>query len=162
VHDVDIVADLLADGGSFARTQGFHQWPVRFSNTFLQEPIERGETFLGLLDDKAVATFNLSATDASCWGLDDGTSGYLHRLAVSRTVRGRMPGFSVGGLVLDWAQRYFAELGRPSLRLDTLISNFRLRAWYEAQGFVHQGESQVRPWQSTTEDDTVTIALYQR
>ena len=46
----------------------------------------------------------------------------------------------LGAVILGWAARIARQQGREALRLDCVASNGRLRAYYEAAGFVHRGD----------------------
>jgi ribosomal protein S18 acetylase RimI-like enzyme len=156
-EDLEVVLDLLSDGASYARRQGIEQWPRRFPEELIRAGIERGEVIVGTIDDVAVATLSLMWTDHASWGEVADDAGYVHRLAVSARHRGG----SLGPRLLDWAQAETTRTGRDLLRLDCLAGNARLRRWYEALGFRHQGDREVCTAPGAA-SPTVEISLYQR
>ena len=82
---------------------------------------------------------------------------YVHRMAVRRSAAG------LGAVILDWAADVARGQGRAALRLDCVASNRRLRAYYEAAGFVHRGDATVggAPGQRLDEGQTV-VSRYER
>jgi GNAT superfamily N-acetyltransferase len=127
--------DLLAvldEAAGWLRAAGIDQWPDRFESAWVEPAVERGETWLARLDGVVAGTITLDWDDP-LWSDLDGTAGYVHRMAVSRSAPG------LGATLLDWAAATSRALGCAQLRLDCVSSNDRLRTYYESRGFRHHG-----------------------
>ncbi|MFJ9038505.1 GNAT family N-acetyltransferase [Streptomyces sp. NPDC102406] len=87
-----------------------------------------------------------------------GSSVYVHRMAVCRRAAG------LGALMLDWASDAARLSGAATLRLDCVRANTRLRAYYEARGFVHRGDVTVggAPGQREGEGPVTWVSRYER
>ena len=129
------VSDILSDASRWVRCNGIDQWPERFPDQLIAGGIARGEVYLALDDGMAVGTLTLQWDDPRFW--DEGNdAGYVHRLALVSSHRGRGHGYEL----LDWAQSQIAAAGRRYLRLDCGAENTALRNYYEAAGFEHRGD----------------------
>jgi GNAT superfamily N-acetyltransferase len=132
--DIEVVLAVLADAAAWLRSTGIEQWPDRFPIGWVMPAIERGETWLGEVNDQAVGTLVVHWDDPIFWAGYPADAGYLHRLAVRR------PGTGQGGELLRWAERHSAGNGKSFLRLDCVAWNARLRAYYEGAGYTHVGD----------------------
>jgi ribosomal protein S18 acetylase RimI-like enzyme len=141
------VVGVLSEAASWLRSRGIEQWPAPFPPEPVEASIARGETYLARLAETVVGTITLRWEDPAFWGEQPPVAGYVHAIAVRREFAG------LGPQLLDWAGEQIAAAGRELLRLDCRIENVRLRAYYEALGFVHRGD--------TTVDDFRT-SLYER
>lgn len=99
--------------------------------------IDAGHTWLVLRDGQVAGTVTLDwddplRADASA------AAGHPHRLAVHRWAAG------LGPRILAWTAATALAHDRPLLRPGCVASNARLRGCYEAHGFVHHGDVQVR------------------
>lgn len=133
--DIDDVLAVLNDAAAWLRASGLTQWPERFKPEWIEPAIESGELWLARLDGEAAGTITLDWDDP-LWEGVEGTAGYVRRVAVRRTASG------LGVALLDWAAATAGALGCAYLRLDCVSSNSRLRTYYEARGFTHQGDVQ--------------------
>lgn len=152
--DLTSVLDLLGDGAARARSAGFDQWPARFDADLVAGDIDRSQVLVVRVGASLVATCTLHLSDLRTWGPDDGTAGYVHRLAVAASHRGQ----GLGLRLLDRAQGELVSGGRRLLRVDCLAVNASLRRWYEGAGFVHQGDRYARAGAYRR----VWMSLYQR
>jgi hypothetical protein len=77
-------------------------------------------------------------------------------------VRRSAPG--LGSVILGWAAGVARQQGREALRLDCVASNRRLRAYYEAAGFVHRGDVTVAgaPGQRLDEGPVTVVSRYEQ
>lgn len=132
------VLDVLTEVATWLEARGVHQWPTPFQASWLEPAIARGETWLVRADDRLAATVTLTWSD-DCWSDLPCDAGYVHRLAVRRG----WPG--LGAVILQWARGETQRQGRSMLRLDCVADNQFLRAYYENEGFHHQGDVQVTP-----------------
>ena len=133
----DELADVLAvldEASAWLSGRGVVQWPPRFKPKWVEGGLARGETWLVLVGGDLAGTVTLDWADP-LWDDVGGTAGYVHRMTVRRWAAG------IGAHVLDWASAVVRRNGRDLLRLDCVASNARLRAYYEAGGFVHRGDA---------------------
>jgi GNAT superfamily N-acetyltransferase len=130
------VLRVLDEAAAWLRARGIEQWPARFEFSWVRGSLMRGETWLVEVDGLVSATVTLDWSDA-VWAGIPGDAAYLHRMAVRRRSSG------LGRVILAWAAGVAREHGRQALRLDCVASNERLRAYYEAAGFVFRGDAEV-------------------
>jgi ribosomal protein S18 acetylase RimI-like enzyme len=156
--DVAAVLGLLTAGARYAQSHGVDMWPDRFADEVLHGDIERGELYVGLVDDAVVATLTYTFVDVAVWGPDDGRASYVHRLAVSAERRGS----GLGAQLLAWAGETGLDRGRALLRLDTLHENARLRAWYEGSGFIHVRDRDIDVPPGAASRPQLRVSLYER
>ena len=151
------VLSVLNEAASWLHAHGIDQWPARFEAAWVGQAIAQGETWLVLVSGDIAATLTLDWSD-TIWSDIPGTAGYLHRMAVRRWAAG------LGGVLLRWAADATLAHGRSALRLDCVASNGRLRAYYEAAGFVHCGNVMVggTPGQRLDEGPVTLVSRYQR
>ena len=92
------------------------------------------------------------------WDDLPGAAVYVHRMAVRRSAAG------LGVVILGWAAGVARQQGGESLRLDCVASNGRLRAYYEAAGFVHRGDATVAgaPGQRLDEGPVTVVSRYEQ
>ena len=154
--DLDQLIELLDDVSAWLRGRGIAQWPAHFSIDWLAPAVAGGETWLAHVDGRLAGTVTLSWSDP-LWP-DDGAAGYVHRLAVRRDAAG------LGRRLLDWAAAITIGAGRDRLRLDCVAWNQRLRDYYEAAGFAHCGDSEVRgaPGQRAATGSVTVVSRFER
>lgn len=70
----------------------------------------------------------------------------------------------LGAAILGWAAGVARERGLDALRLDCVASNDRLRAYYEAAGFIHHGDATAAgaPGQRLDHGPVTVVSRYQR
>lgn len=135
--DVEGVLDLLGEAASWIRVStGIDQWPQRFPRQFVADLVDEGGVYVMLDAEQLVATLCLQWADSMFWPNADDEALYVHRLVVKRSHAGR----GIGEQLLAWAAELAAGAGRSYLRLDCMTENTRLRRYYEALGFHHQGD----------------------
>ena len=73
-------------------------------------------------------------------------------------------GNTLSGVINITFSLYNAQQGGESLRLDCVASNGRLRAYYEAAGFVHRGDATVAgaPGQRLDEGPVTVVSRYEQ
>jgi GNAT superfamily N-acetyltransferase len=152
---IDDVLSLLDEAAAWLRARGVSQWPDRFEPSWVDGAISRGETWLVRVDAALSGTVTLDWVDP-IWS-DDGAAAYVHRMAVRRQAAG------LGAVILGWAADAARQHGREALRLDCVASNVRLRAYYEAAGFVHHGDVTVAgaPGQRLDTGPAVLVSRYE-
>jgi GNAT superfamily N-acetyltransferase len=151
------VLDVLNDAAAWLAQQGIRQWPARFQSSWIEAAIHHGETWLVTLGDTVAGTITLDWADP-IWNDTDGSAGYVHRMAVRRSVSG------LGTVILSWARDTARRHGRHALRLDCVASNHRLRTYYETAGFVHRGDVAVggAPGQRLPHGPTTLVSRYEQ
>lgn len=154
---VDDVLTILDEAARWLQIRGVSQWPPRFEPSWVAGAIGRGETWLIRLGATICATVTLDGAD-SVWDRLPGRALYVHRMAVRRRSAG------LGAVILAWAAGVARERGLESLRLDCVASNDRLRAYYEAAGFIHRGDATVAgaPGQRLDEGPVTVVSRYER
>lgn len=155
------VGDVLAvldEAAAWLRGRGVGQWPSRFERSWVEGAVQRGETWLAMVGGTVSGTVTLDLSDPVWDGVPRAAALYVHRMAVRRSAAG------LGAVILDWAAGAARRQGREALRLDCVASNGRLRAYYEAAGFVHRGDVPVAgpPGQRLDEGPVTVVSRYER
>lgn len=155
--ELGLALGILDEAATWLRARGIEQWPRRFSPTWLEGPLARGEIWLAWCTGTAMATFRLATSDAA-WPDDAADARYVHSLAVRR------PAAGLGAQLLAWMAATAGQEGGRRLRLDCVAGNLRLRRYYEALGFVHVSDATVHgpPGDRSVEGPSVTVSLYER
>ncbi|MFY7069688.1 GNAT family N-acetyltransferase [Nocardiopsis changdeensis] len=130
---IDEVLEVLDEAAAWLGARGIDQWPPRFDAEWVAGAVSRGETWLVGAGGEVAGTITLDWDDP-LWSDLGGAAGYVHRMAVRRRAAG------LGSVMLGWASGAARRHGAEALRLDCVASNARLRAYYEARGFVHRGD----------------------
>lgn len=99
----------------------------------LRDRLESQEVYLARRDATLIGTVTLQWSDSEVWGERgmDGSAGYVHGIAIRRSVGG----MSVGDRLLQWVVERIRERGRNVARLDAMASNRALCRYYEERGF---------------------------
>lgn len=133
--DTEAVLALWKDAANWLRRRGIHQWrPEMFEPDEISNWRESGAELVVARDGEGT----LAGTVIVCWRdpflweeLDDGSAGYIHRLAVNRTLAGH----GIGVRLLRWAEERIAAEGKRLVRLDCMADNPRLNRYYEDQTY---------------------------
>jgi GNAT superfamily N-acetyltransferase len=153
---LDDVLAVLDEAAAWLQGRQVAQWPPRFEPSWVEGAIGRGETWLVRVGETISGTVTLDQADPGWDGLP-GRALYVHRMAVRR------PAAGLGSAILGWAADVARERGRAALRLDCVASNGRLRAYYEAAGFVPCGDVTVAgaPGQRLDEGPVTVVSRYE-
>lgn len=153
----DVLA-VLDEAAGWLQQCGVRQWPPRFELAWIEGPIQRGETWLVSVGGTVSGTVTLDRSDRLWDDVPSAAALYVHRMAVRRSAAG------LGAVILGWAADAAFRLGFEALRLDCVASNARLRAYYEAAGFVHCGDARVAgaPGQRLNEGPLTVVSRYQQ
>jgi hypothetical protein len=153
---VDEVLTVLDEAAAWLKGRGVGQWPGRFERSWVEGAVRRGETWVAVAGGEVRGTVTLDHGDP-VWDDLPGAAVYVHRMAVRRSAAG------LGAVILGWAAGIARQQGRESLRLDCVASNGRLRAYYEAAGFVHRGDVTVAgaPGQRLDEGPVTVVSRYE-
>jgi GNAT superfamily N-acetyltransferase len=155
-RQLDDVLAVLDEAAAWLHGRQVAQWPPRFEPSWVEGAIGRGETWLVQVGAAIGGTVTLDLADP-VWDGFPGRALYVHRMAVRRRAAG------LGAVILGWAAGIARERGRESLRLDCVTSNERLRAYYEAAGFVHRGDVTVAgaPGQRLDDGPMTVVSRYE-
>jgi ribosomal protein S18 acetylase RimI-like enzyme len=134
--DYDVVMAILREAADWLEGRGIHQWYHWYldaGDEILRDRMENHEAYLFRLDDSIVGTLAIQWSDPDVWGEcgEDGRAGYIHGMAIKRSVAGGR----VGERMLEWAVDTIAARGRRFARLDAMASNAALCGYYERRGF---------------------------
>ncbi len=138
--DYDAVMRILREAADWLTSRGNPQWEhwyLEVGESILRQQIEEHEVYLAALDTRSITTVTVQWSDTMVWGAKgaDGLAGYIHGLAISRSVAG----LGVGERMLEWAIGLIAARGRRYARLDCLASNVALCRYYNDRGFTVMG-----------------------
>ncbi|WP_372346252.1 GNAT family N-acetyltransferase [Streptomyces sp. KL116D] len=153
----DDVLEVLDEAAGWLADRRIAQWPARFEAAWIEEALARGETWLAHTDDGIAGTVTLDRADP-LWADTPGDAVYVHRMAVRRRAAG------LGAVVLDWVQDTAGRDGTPTVRLDCVRANDRLRAYYASHGFAHRGDVPVTgaPGQRGAGGPVTWVSRYER
>ncbi len=131
--DAAIVAGVLSAAAANLRERGQELWPTAdVSEESVSPHVRAGLYHVGFHNAEAVGVFRLQLQDFAFWPeIPDGTSAYLHKLAVLPKNKGQ----GVAHLLLDHAVKLTREKGLSFLRLDCRAGRPKLCAVYESFGF---------------------------
>jgi ribosomal protein S18 acetylase RimI-like enzyme len=134
--DYETLMAILREAADWLSARGnppWNHWYMDAGERILRDRLAHHEVYLARRDDVPVGTVTIQWNDAETWGERglDGHAGYIHGIAISRSVGRRR----VGERLLQWAVATIAARGRRFARLDALASNEALCRYYEQRGF---------------------------
>jgi GNAT superfamily N-acetyltransferase len=132
--ELDLVLGILRAASAARATVATFTWGREFPD--LERDLPRGLVHLARIGGRPAGTFILRWSDENVWGPDDGSAGYLHRLATHPDYAGQ----GIGAKLIAAADELTRARGRHCLRLDCDQANKRLRGYYESLGFSHAGD----------------------
>lgn len=139
--DAPLVAGVLSAAAAKLAKRGEALWGIEeVSEAAVLPHIDHGLYHVGLDAECPVGVFRFQFRDPAFWPeIPDGTSAYLHKLAVLPEKQGR--GFAQELL------RHAVTLTRANrlrfLRLDCVAGRPKLRGVYESFGFRHHSRKQI-------------------
>ena len=138
--DYDAVMAILREAADWLSARGNPQWKhwhMEAGERMLRDRLEHQEVYLARRDGVPVGTLTIQWSDLEQWGERglDGSAGYIHGVAITRSVGGKR----VGERLLEWAVDAIAARGRRFARLDAMASNAALCRYYEQRGFYPRG-----------------------
>jgi GNAT superfamily N-acetyltransferase len=139
--DTAAVSGVLDAAAAHLRNRGQALWTQgEVSESAVAPHVRGGLYYLGHDGEDAVGVFRLQLEDPSFWPeMADGTSTYLHKLAVVPARQGR----GIAQELLGHAVWLTREKGLRFLRLDCMAGRPRLVAVYESFGFRHHSDKQI-------------------
>jgi len=134
--DYHTVMAILRDAADWLSSRGappWNHWYMEVGERILRERLENHEVYLFERDRSPAGTLTIQWSDPEQWGdrALDNRAGYIHAIAISRSVGG----MGVGERLLEWAVEKIAARGRRFARLDAIASNAVLCRYYERRGF---------------------------
>lgn len=138
--ELSLVLEILDQASDWLIKRGISQWespsPPKVWKRMASE-IEKGEVYLARERGSAEAfgTFRFEWAGAPLWPTEADT-GYIHTMAI----RPKYMGQQLGKKLLMWAIAHVRGRGKRFLRVDCMSSNWRLRNYYEAAGFLYRGD----------------------
>jgi GNAT superfamily N-acetyltransferase len=135
------VLAIVQDAAAWLASRRIPQWTYYATEAGaaqVRRRIEQDEVYLFLnATGQSIGTACIQWTDTQYWGErgNDGQAGYIHQLAIRRSVGGQ----GIGSDILEWAISHIGTAGRSMARLDCAASNCVLCAYYERHGFVRSG-----------------------
>lgn len=136
-QDVEIILDVLSDAAVVPLAKGIVQWPTRFPKVHIDDLLERNEVYLVADGREVIATFAVGWDDPSFWPDPNGSAAYVYKLGIRGSHRGQ--GLTVQ--LLEWVSNLATQRRRSCIRIDVLLENTELRAFYERIGFQHVADT---------------------
>jgi GNAT superfamily N-acetyltransferase len=142
--DAAVVASILQEAACWLTARGETLWRAdELETTAIAADVEAGQFWIADVDGVPLGVVRLQRSDPDFWPeVPEGTSLFLHRLAVRRSAAAR----GVSTALLRFAVERTRELGLESLRLDCEAARPKPRAIYERFGFAHHSDRQVGPY----------------
>lgn len=136
LSDLPTILEVLTEAARWGWARGIENWwPIPYPADRVRPGIERGEFVVGERSGLVVGTLRLSKEDPRTWGEQPPVAGYVHQLAVRRSLQGE----GIGKAMLEWAAVTVRAWGRSKLRLDCLATNESLVRYYRELGFREVG-----------------------
>ncbi|MFC8392186.1 GNAT family N-acetyltransferase [Streptomyces sp. NPDC057238] len=141
--DLAALVRLRDDAARWMLAQGVTgQWrPGQLGEGHFRGAMASGEVWLAEADGRVAGAWELWWEDEDAWGPQPPVAGYVHRLMVDRG--NARPG--TGRFLPRAAERRIAAAGRAFVRLDRLVGNARLNAYYLDAGYRVVGHKAGKP-----------------
>ena len=133
--DTDSVILVLKDAVQWLQSRGLPTWNPDTLQSVMGALICRGEVYLAWMNDQPVGTVTVQWSDPAFWGEQPDDAGYIHKLAVMRSVAGQQ----IGAQMVSWAEELIKQKGRPYARLDCHADNPAINRFYQAAGYQLRG-----------------------
>lgn len=145
--DLDRVLEILDEASRWLSSKGLEtQWmPSPTFRQTIKDNIDRGEVYVVKDIKKTVGTITLQWNDKKFWGDLPRDAGYIHKLAITRSLAGQRLGLRL----LHWAEDKARAEGKRYLRLDCIASNKTIREYYEKAGFTHIRDREMPGWKAS-------------
>ncbi|HVT46784.1 MAG TPA: GNAT family N-acetyltransferase [Vicinamibacterales bacterium] len=142
--DAVVVSAILREAAAWLDMRDETLWRAdELETPAIAADVDTGLFWIADVDEVPSGVVRLQRSDPDFWPeVPDGTSLFLHRLAVRRSAAAS----GVSTALLRFAVERTRELGLESLRLDCEAARPKLRAIYERFGFFHHSDRQVGPY----------------
>jgi GNAT superfamily N-acetyltransferase len=141
-EDSLVVAEVLSAVAENLRKKDLALWSLaEVSESAVSPHIRDGLYHLGMDGAEVIGVFRLEMRDPTFWPeIPDGTSAYLHKLAVLPERQGQ----NLAHILLQHAVGLTKARGMSFLRLDCMGGRPKLRSVYEQFGFQHHSQILLR------------------
>ncbi len=131
--DWDTASEILMDVVKWLNQMGEPLWTEeQVSVEGLKSSYRIEESLIAQQKNRPIGCMFLLESDPYFWPeIEDGSSLFLHKLAVLREFKGK----GIGNQMLEWASQYAKRRGKSWLRLDCHGGRPKLRKLYESCGF---------------------------
>lgn len=133
--DLPEIKRLWISAGRRLAAKGIDQWQYPLNENSMMNAIRRGDCWLAIAEDGAVAGTVIidDFADPEFWTDEDDPDSavYVHRMIVDS----RFSGQQIGRSMLALANRKAMARGREFVRLDAWRTNSELHEYYLGQGF---------------------------
>lgn len=128
---------LLVEAAEWMVGNDLNHWtPDMFTLDSIHKYFDDRDIYIAYLNESPAGLFTLQGDDPAYWGaLNDEAYGYLHRLTVGRAYRKR----GLSSWMIDAAEEIVLAAGKKGLRLDCITHSPKLNDFYQGQGFIHLG-----------------------
>lgn len=142
LKDIENIMGLIKDCIKDMESQGIYQWDEYYPTAeIFEEDIKSGSLYI--LEDKDNCLGIISINEKQSpeykelhWLVEGGKVLVIHRLAVNPECQKQ----GVGRQLMDFAEKYAAEKGYASIRLDAYSRNPRAFNLYERRGYIKVGQ----------------------
>ncbi|MBA1336259.1 MAG: GCN5-related N-acetyltransferase [Firmicutes bacterium] len=142
LKDIKNIMGLIKNCIKDMESQGIYQWDEYYPTAeIFEEDIKSGSLYI--LEDKRNCLGVISINEKQSpeykklhWSVEDGKVLVIHRLAVNPECQKQ----GVGRQLMDFAEKYAAEKGYTSIRLDAYSGNPRALNLYERRGYQKVGQ----------------------
>lgn len=119
IADYEAAMAILREAADWLSAQSISQWEhwhSKVGEMMLHDRIEHHEVYLVRRENVPVGTLTIQWSDSQQWGERglDGLAGYIHGIAISRSIAG----LRGGERLLEWAVEKIIEGSRRFARLD--------------------------------------------
>jgi ribosomal protein S18 acetylase RimI-like enzyme len=133
--DTDSVIAVLMNAVQWLHSRGLPTWNPNTLPYVMEPLIARGEVYLARINDQPVGTVTVQWSDPAFWGERPDDAGYIHKLAIMRSVAGQQ----IGAQMVSWAESLIMQHGRPYARLDCHAENPAINRFYQSAGYQVRG-----------------------
>lgn len=135
INNLDNIVELLNKVTLHLHEKGINQWVYPWNRREIEGDIEKGYTYVLVIDNLVAATFSLKDIENIEALLVEPNSKYLYRIAILPEYQGK----KLGVEIVNFACDYLRNLRRV-LYLDCFAGNKKLRDFYSKSGFNFMGD----------------------
>jgi len=136
-RDVGLIRGILNESAAWLRSERIDQWPARFSEEYIADLVACDFMYVAALGSEKIGVYALQWADRTHWEDAPEASGYVHTMAVRRTLSGQ----GLGHRVLRDAENRAREAEREYLRATCRVDNAFICGYLEREGFESKGQS---------------------
>ena len=142
--DAGSIEAMLREAAQWVDALGVVMWEEgELDRARIDAEVHAGQFVVAKVGGEMAGAVRFQLEDPLFWpDLPPGRSAFVHRLVVRRAFKG----CGVSQALLAWAVNHARAEGRDALRLDCDADRLKLRALYEAFGFIFHSHRQVGPY----------------